>query len=131
SGSGARLSLCAAREAGWAGSELARPIARTPDLILTAAVSRTHAGRDLGGVLGDAQVNCPIFSSAIEALGGRCDVFVEYTKPDTAKANNLAALEHGAHVVVGTSGLSDPDYADIDLVARRHERGGCACAYHA
>ncbi|HUE89438.1 MAG TPA: dihydrodipicolinate reductase C-terminal domain-containing protein [Vicinamibacterales bacterium] len=61
-------------------------------------------------------------SSAAEALGCRCDVFVEYTKPDAAKANILAALEHGAHAVVGTSGLSGADYSDIDAAARRNER---------
>jgi 4-hydroxy-tetrahydrodipicolinate reductase len=118
-----RISVCIAGATGWAGSELARAVARSPDLVLTAAVSRTHAGRDLGEVLEDARVSSPIFSTANEALVRRCDVFVEYTKPDTAKANILAALEHGAHVVVGTSGLSDADYADVDALARRHERG--------
>jgi 4-hydroxy-tetrahydrodipicolinate reductase len=39
----------------------------------------------------------------------------------------MAALEHGAHVVVGTSGLNDADYADIDTVARRQGRGVLAC----
>jgi 4-hydroxy-tetrahydrodipicolinate reductase len=48
---------------------------------------------------------------------------VEYTKPDVAKANVLAALEHGAHVVIGTSGLTETDYAEIDAIARVRERG--------
>ena len=50
-------------------------------------------------------------------------MFVEYTKPDVAKTNILAAIEHGAHVVVGTSGLTDSDYVAIDAVARQRERG--------
>ncbi len=41
--------------------------------------------------------------------------------------NILAALEHGAHVVVGTSGLGDEDYARIDAVARERGRGVLAC----
>jgi 4-hydroxy-tetrahydrodipicolinate reductase len=48
---------------------------------------------------------------------------VEYTKPDSAKANVLAAVEHGSHVVVGTSGLTEQDYAEIDIAARRQARG--------
>lgn len=52
---------------------------------------------------------------------------MEYTKPDSAKGNVLAALEHGAHVVVGTSGLSDDDYAEIDKVAQARRRGVLAC----
>ncbi len=69
----------------------------------------------------------PIFASATEALADGCDVFVEYTKPDVARANILAALEHGAHVVVGTSGLTDDDFAEIDVAARQTQRGVLAC----
>jgi len=117
------IAVCLAGATGWAGSELARAIARTPDVRLAAAVSRTHAGRNLGDVLGEAALACPVFPAAAAALAQKCDVFVDYTKPDVAKANVLAALQHDAHVVVGTSGLSDEDYAEIDAVARRRQRG--------
>ncbi len=112
---------------GWAGSELARGIAKTEDLALVAAVSRTHAGRVLGEVLGEPRLSCRVYSSAAEALAARCDVFVEYTKPDSAKANILAALERGVHVVVGTSGLTEDDLAEIDTLARQRHRGVLAC----
>jgi 4-hydroxy-tetrahydrodipicolinate reductase len=118
-----RISVCLAGATGWAGSELARAIAGSSDVVLSAAISRRHAGRDLGDVLGDSRIGCPIYASAPEALAHRCDVFVEYTKPEIAKANALAALEQRAHVVVGTSGLTDSDYAEIDLAAKRVERG--------
>src|SRR5262249_25614562 len=36
-------------------------------------------------------------------------------------------LEHGAHVVVGTSGLTEADFGEIDAVARRRQRGVLAC----
>jgi 4-hydroxy-tetrahydrodipicolinate reductase len=117
------ITVCLAGATGWAGSELARGIAAADDIDLVAAVSRTHAGRRLGDVLGEQRLSCPVYSSAAEALAHPCDVFVEYTKPATAKANVLAALEHGAHVVVGTSGLTEGDYAEIDRVARARERG--------
>ncbi len=55
----------------------------------------------------------PIFASTREALLAQpCDVFVEFTRPESAKVNILTALEHGVHVVVGTSGLTDEDYAE-------------------
>src|SRR5580765_392388 len=117
------ISICLAGATGWAGSELARAIAGAPDLSLTAAVSRTHAGRSLGDVLGEARLSCPTYASAADALANRCDVFVEYTKPDSARANVLAALTQGAHVVIGTSGLTDEDYADIEASAKQHGRG--------
>lgn len=115
-----RIRVCLAGATGWAGSALAAGIARSADLELVAAVSRTYAGRSLGDALGDETMRAPVYGSVKEALAGHpCDVFVEYTKPDVAKANVLAALGHGANVVIGTSGLTDDDYAEIDDVARR------------
>ena len=121
------LNVCVAGATGWAGSELARAIARNEDLALVAAVARKHAGRVLGDVLGEPRLAGHVYASAAEALANPCDVFVEYTKPDSARTNILTALEHGAHVVVGTSGLTDSDFAEIDTVARRQHRGVLAC----
>jgi 4-hydroxy-tetrahydrodipicolinate reductase len=119
--------VCLAGATGWAGSELARGIAETPDLQLVAAVARRSAGRALGDVLGVPRLAAPVFASVAQALVTPSDVFVEYTKPDSAKANVLAALAAGRHVVVGTSGLTDGDYAEIDAAARAQERGVLAC----
>ena len=77
--------------------------------------------------MGEPLLTGHIYASAAEALATPCDVFVEYTRPDTAKTHVLTALEHGAHVVVGTSGLADSDFAQIDLLARKQRRGVLAC----
>jgi 4-hydroxy-tetrahydrodipicolinate reductase len=121
------INVCLAGATGWAGSELARGIAKAEGLTLVAAISRTHAGRKLGEVLAQPDLTCPIYASATEALASPCDVFVEYTKPDVAKPNILTALQRGAHVVVGTSGLTEQDYTEIDAVAREQGRGVLAC----
>lgn len=122
------IKVCLAGATGWAGSELARSIARTDDLTLVAAVARKQAGQSLGDVLNEPALACPIHATAEEALRhASCDVFVEYTKPNVAKANIMAALDRGAHVVVGTSGLTDQDYEEIDALARTRQRGVLAC----
>ena len=121
------LNVCLAGATGWAGSELARAIARTDDLVLVAAVARTHAGRSLGEVLGEPRLTARIFATAAEALANPCDVFVEYTRPEVARSNILTAVQHGAHVVVGTSGLTEDDFDEIDWLARQHQRGVLAC----
>jgi 4-hydroxy-tetrahydrodipicolinate reductase len=117
------ITVCLAGATGWAGSELARSMANAADVALVAAVSRTHAGRRLGEVLDEPRLTCPVCASAREALANPCDVFVEYTAPEVAKSNILTALANGAHVVVGTSGLSEEDYAEIDGVAHKQQRG--------
>ncbi|MEO6060947.1 MAG: 4-hydroxy-tetrahydrodipicolinate reductase [Thermoflexales bacterium] len=121
------INVILAGATGWAGSELARAMVGTPDLNLVASVARKQAGRILGDVLGAPSLTGLVYASAAEALAIPCDVFVEYTKPDSARANILAALEHGAHVVVGTSGLTESDFAEIDVVARKYSRGVLAC----
>lgn len=115
--------VCLAGATGWAGSALAQGIFIAPDMELVAAISRTHAGRVLGEVLDLEGLSTPIFATAAEALASQPDVFVEFTKPDIAKSNVLAALRSGAHVVVGTSGLSEDDYQEIDQVAQAVQRG--------
>ena len=108
------IRVCIAGATGWAGSELARAVAKTQDLALVSAVSRTNAGRTLGQLFGEPTIATPIFASVGDALAAPCDVVVEYTGPDSAKANILTALEHRCHVVVGTSGLAEDDFAEID-----------------
>ena len=107
---------------GWAGSALALAVAQTSDVTLVAAVSRSHAQRSLGDVLGEPLLDCPVYATAEEALAHPCDVFFEFTKPDVAKFNVLAALQHGVNVVIGTSGLTDADYDEIAAAAEQHQR---------
>jgi 4-hydroxy-tetrahydrodipicolinate reductase len=90
---------------------------------LVAAISRSQAGKTLGEALGIEGLATPISATAQEALKAAPDVFVEYTKPDVAKSHILSALKSGAHVVVGTSGLSNEAYDEIDGVAKEVKRG--------
>ncbi|MCK4986904.1 MAG: 4-hydroxy-tetrahydrodipicolinate reductase [Desulfobacterales bacterium] len=121
------IRVCLAGATGWAGSSLARAIHQADDMEIVAAISRTHAGKSLGDALQMPEISLPVSSTAEDALSETCDVFVEYTKPDIAKHNILLALEAGAHVVVGTSGLTDDAYSEIDETAKSKDRGVLAC----
>ena len=64
------------------------------------------------------------FSSVAEALDAvRADVLVDYTSAAAVKENVLAAVDRRVGVVVGSSGLSAADYAEIDTLAREREVG--------
>lgn len=117
------IKVCLAGGTGWAGSALSRGIFEAADIELAAVISRTHAGQVLGEVLDVEGLTAPIFGSVDEALKTKPDVFVEYTKPEVAKSHVLSALNGGAHIVVGTSGLSDNDYQEIDEAAQKVQRG--------
>lgn len=117
------IRVCLAGATGWAGSALARGIAQSDDIALVSAVSRTHSRRILGDVLAEPGLTCPVYATAQEALAHPCDVFVEFTKPEVARSNVLAAIGRGTHVVIGTSGLTDADFAEIATAADDHQRG--------
>lgn len=118
-----KLKICVAGATGWAGSELSRGIFDAGDMELVAAVSRSHAGKTIGEAIGMEGLTTPVFETVEAALKTSPDVFVEYTKPDVAKFHVLSALKSGAHVVIGTSGLSVQDYEEINQVAQKVNRG--------
>lgn len=117
------IRLCLAGATGWAGSALARAVARSQDIDLVAAVSRAHAQRSLGEVLAEPRLTAPVYATAQEALAHPSDVFFEFTKPEIAKSNVLTALQYKAHVVIGTSGLTEADYSEIAAAAEQQQRG--------
>ena len=113
-----KLRVCLAGATGWVGRGLAPAIAAAEDLELVGAVSRSHAGRPLGDVLGDPKVTTTIQGTAAEALRTPCDVLVDYTSPEAVESHVRAAIAAGAHVVIGTSGVTEEQFASIDQAAR-------------
>ena len=111
------INVCVGGGTGWAGSALSRGILEQDDLLLTSVVSRSKAGKNLEEEFGISGSSTPIYASTKEATSAGGDVYVEYTKPEIAKENILTALTNGYNVVVGTSGLSDQEYEEIEKKA--------------
>jgi len=116
------LSVCIAGATGWTGRALVRGVLDAPDLELRSAVARSAAGCDLGEALGGEALGVPVHGAVADALDG-VDVVIDYTAPDAVKANTLAAVGAGVAVVIGTSGLTAGDYAEIDAAARERSVG--------
>ena len=116
------LRVCVAGATGWTGRAVARGVLEAPDLALGSAVGRSAAGRDLGAALGDEPLGVPVHASVGEALDG-IDVLVDYTSATAVKANVLAAIRAGVAVVIGSSGLTAEDFAEIDSAARERSVG--------
>jgi 4-hydroxy-tetrahydrodipicolinate reductase len=116
------VSVCLAGATGWTGRALVPAIAGAPDLALRSAVSRSAAGRDLGEALGGEPLGVAVHGAVAEALDG-VDVLVDYTHAAVVKGNVMTAVEAGVHVVVGSSGLTAEDFAEIDAAARERSVG--------
>jgi 4-hydroxy-tetrahydrodipicolinate reductase len=103
---------------GWTGSALVKGVIAASDMELVGAIARKAAGQDAGVATGGKAIGLPISSSLEDALMKPCDVVVDYTKPNVVKQHALATIGKGVAFVVGTSGLSAQDYAEIDSAAK-------------
>ena len=117
------LNVCIAGATGWIGKPLCAAVSESVDLNLVGAVSRTHKGRSLKDVLVDINLDVKISGSVAEALDTPTDVLVDFTKADVVKTNVMTAIRKGVHVVIGSSGLSDEDFVEINQAALENKVG--------
>jgi 4-hydroxy-tetrahydrodipicolinate reductase len=63
----------------------------------------------------------PALGTSLDQVLGESspDVVVEFTTPDTVFANTRLCLERGVHTVVGTTGISDDQLAQLRALASR------------
>jgi len=109
--------VCFAGVTGWTAQPIVAAIDDAADLALVCGVSRSAAGRTLADAVGhgDGQV----YPSVAEAVADQTvDVVVDYTSASAVKTNVAAAVDAGVHVVVGSSGMTAADYAEVDDLAR-------------
>src|SRR4051794_10509597 len=103
------IRVCVAGSTGWTGQAVAAAVEAASDLDLVSGVSRSDPAS---------------FSSVAEALDAfPADVLVDYTHAAVVKSNVLAAIERRVGVVVGSSGLSKADYAEIGALADEKQVG--------
>jgi 4-hydroxy-tetrahydrodipicolinate reductase len=112
------LNVCFAGVTGRTAAAIIAGIHTAPDLALTAGVARSAAGRSLADATG-LGFDGSVFATVGEAVeSAPVDVVVDFTKAAAVRANVSAAIDAGKHVVIGTSGLTAADYAEIDEHAR-------------
>jgi 4-hydroxy-tetrahydrodipicolinate reductase len=112
-----RVAVSGAR--GRMGSMTCEAIAADEELMLVAAIDPAFA--DSSGAqegVGGAAEPVPRFTSLDAGLrGGGIDVVVEFSTPTTVRENVLNCVACRVPVVVGTTGLSAGDLAEIDRQA--------------
>jgi 4-hydroxy-tetrahydrodipicolinate reductase len=108
---------------GWVGKALAAELPKHGDFELVSAVSRSSAGQTVGAVTGIAEQRQPIESSVARALDAKPDVLIDYTSAEVVAEHVLEAVRQGVNVVVGTSGLTEEQFREIDAAAIAHNVG--------
>ncbi len=118
------LRVVIAGAAGNMGSQAVRAVSEADDMQLVAAVDPGAIDEDAGERAGIGRIGVPIVGDLATVFEvANPTVLVDFTRPDTVKQNVLLAVERGLHAVVGTTGLSQDDWAEIDQLAREKNVG--------
>lgn len=97
---------------GRMGTTVCRAVLDAPGLELVAAVDPHHAGIDLDQLgVHDTHVQVAATASALADAGAQ--VAIDFTVIDAARDNIAWCAEHGVHAVVGTTGFSEVELADL------------------
>ncbi|MGG1444101.1 4-hydroxy-tetrahydrodipicolinate reductase [Brevibacillus laterosporus] len=109
---------------GRMGREVVKMLEQDPSLEFVAGIDSQLTEVDVGEVLGGKPIGVPMINSLEEALlAFKPDVVVDFTTPSQVYQNMLLCLQHGVRPVVGTTGLSPEEIAELNQICVDNELG--------
>ena len=99
--------------AGRMGQMVCRTVAEEPDLALVAAIDRSKVGQSIGSLIGHPTLDVPISDELDRLLEAEVEVAVDFTHPEVVMDDVRWCIEHGIHLVVGTTGLAEDELDEI------------------
>lgn len=113
--------IVVAGAAGRMGRALIREVLRAPGLVLSGAFERADSefiGADAGALAGAGPAGLAVAADAEAALKGAA-ALIDFTTAGAAAANARAAAAAGAALVLGTTGLSEAEAAEVEKFSRK------------
>lgn len=105
---------------GRMGKAVVKAVMEDPDLQLVGAVDIV-AGGDAGELAGAGKSGVTVSADLAQAIEeSKPEVMVDFTRPDTVFANAVTALKLGVSPVIGTTGLSDGEKAELAKLAEEN-----------
>lgn len=118
------LRVAVAGAAGRMGREVVRAVYEAEGMEMVAAIDRHHDGEDAGELAGVGLLGVPISSDLAAALrNSGAEVVVDFTVPASALSNIHAAITAGVSPVIGTTGLTPDDLAQVGAWAKAASLG--------
>jgi 4-hydroxy-tetrahydrodipicolinate reductase len=106
------------------GREAVKMVLNDAELELVAAIGGT-AAPDAGITAGVGECGVPIETDLETALTrSGADVLIDFTRPQLAAAHTRTAILHRVRPVVGTTGFTPQDIAELDKLCRGQDIGG-------
>jgi 4-hydroxy-tetrahydrodipicolinate reductase len=115
---------------GKMGREVIKAVAQAKDLSLIGAIDRDPSaqGEDIGTVVGIGELEVPVLADlqaqlVAVAQSDQPAVMVDFTHPNSVYDNVRMAIAYGVRPVVGTTGLSPEQIADLAEFAEKASMG--------
>ena len=105
--------------AGRMGKTLIEAVNNNENTVLTAALERTGSsliGADAGELAGIGKLNVAVVDDITQVVDD-FDVLIDFTVPDATLTNLACCKENGKKIVIGTTGFTPEQQADIDAAA--------------
>ncbi|MFN5194157.1 MAG: 4-hydroxy-tetrahydrodipicolinate reductase [Cyanobacteriota bacterium] len=122
---------------GRMGAEVIRAVTAAPDTVLVGAVDTSpgHEGEDVGLALGLGELEvgltadfegclCQASQAVLSAGHAGAAVLVDFSHPALVLDHTRAAIAYGVHPVIGTTGLSPEQLAELAAFADKAGVGG-------
>ncbi|MCC4265612.1 4-hydroxy-tetrahydrodipicolinate reductase [Oceanimonas baumannii] len=100
---------------GRMGKVLIESVNNTDGVVLTAAIEHAGSsvlGADAGELANVGRLDVPVTASLAEVIDN-VDVIIDFTRPEATLANIALAQAHGKRLVIGTTGFTDEQKAEI------------------
>jgi 4-hydroxy-tetrahydrodipicolinate reductase len=98
---------------GRMGQMVCRSVAEEADMALVAAIDRSRVGESIGKLIGHSKIDVLVSDELDSLMDANVEVAVDFTHPDVVRDDIGWAVDHGVHIVVGTTGLSQSDLDDV------------------
>ena len=104
--------------AGRMGAILARLVEEADDLVLAAVLERPEAEARLAGFAASGV----LVSSDIRSVLPKCPgaIIIDFTAPEASMLNARSAAENGNPIIIGTTGFSDEQIAELSALAEKN-----------
>jgi 4-hydroxy-tetrahydrodipicolinate reductase len=113
------LGIIVCGAAGRMGRTLTSLVAQNPETTLVGAVEAagvTAIGRDAGEVAGLGRLQVPIVDQLMKVIRPEA-VTLDFTNSAAAVAHLRIAVKHAAPIVIGSTGYTQPEQAELDRLA--------------
>lgn len=110
---------------GRMGREVVKMVLADEQLQLVSAVAPSFEGQDAGRIVGAELTGVTVVSTLEEALSStKADVMVDFTIPQLAYEHAKLAIEYGVRPIMGTTGFTPEQIAELELLCKDKGIGG-------